>query len=126
MKWKRPKAATLLVLVFAAAAVFLGWRLVYPPEPAYLGKPLSAWVRQFSTKYLGGVPPKSAAEEAQRAIQHIGAEALPILLRQMRASDSSLRKKLRATVSRNWHDRLGLQDKSGEIRRLAAHGIHAL
>jgi len=83
MKWKRPKAATLLVLVFAAAAVFLGWRLVHSPEPAYMGKPLSAWVRQFSTNYLGG--DASAAEEAQRAIQHIGAEALLILLRQMPA-----------------------------------------
>jgi len=42
---KRPQAATLLVLMFAAAAIFLGWRLVHPPDPAYLGKPLSAWVR---------------------------------------------------------------------------------
>lgn len=126
MKWKRPKAATLLFLVFAAAAVFLGWRLVHPPEPAYLGKPLSAWVRQYNTNYLRGDASKSSAEEAQRAIQHIGAAALPFLLGQMRASDSSLKKKLRATVSRNWHDRLGLRDKSPEIRRLGAHGIHAL
>jgi len=69
---------------------------------------------------------KSSADEAELAIRQIGADALPFLLRWIDARDSSLKKKLRATVSGKWHDRLGLRDRSGELRRLGAHGFQAL
>jgi len=125
MNWKRRKAATLLLAVIAVAVVFLGWRIFNPREPVYHGQPLSAWVRQFGTNSFGRGS-KSSAEEAERAIQQIGADALPFLLRQVRASDSTLKKKLRATVPGNWHNRLGLRDRSQDIRRLGARGFHAL
>jgi HEAT repeat protein len=126
MKLNRRKAATLLVGVFMIAAAFLGWRLFNPPEPVYQGKPLSDWVRQFSTNFAVGIVSTSSAQEAEQALRQIGPEALPYLLRQMRVSDSALKKRLRATVLGKWHDRLGLRDRSADIRRLGAHGIHAL
>ena len=123
MKVKRRKAV-IIVVVIIAVAVFFGWRLFFA-EPAYQGKPLSAWVRQFGTNSFG-MGSKSSADEAERAIQHIGTDALPYLLRQIGASDTALKKKLRATVPQSWHDRLELRDRSQEIRRLGARGIYAL
>jgi|GEM_PF-1199707 HEAT repeat protein len=123
MKVKR-RNGVIIVVVMLTVALFFGWRL-FNAEPAYQGKPLSAWVRQFSTNSFG-MGLKSSADEAERAIRHIGGDALPYLLRQIRATDSTPKKKLRGVVPPKLHGPLGLSDNSGEIRRLGAHGIHAL
>jgi hypothetical protein len=127
MKLKRRKAAALLLAVSAVLAAFLGWRMLNPPEPVYGGKPLSDWAEQYrANRAMHWTLAKSSADEAELAIRKIGADALPVLLRWIDARDSSLKKKLRATVPGKWHDRLGLRDRSEELRSLGVNGIHAL
>jgi len=102
----------------------LVWLFVYRPEPVYQGKELSDWARQFGTNNWW--TNQAAAREAERAIRAVGPEAIPFLLDWMQAKESATNKKLRELLPKTWHDRLRLQDTSGNVRRMGAHGIAAL
>ena len=71
------------LLLSAALLGALFWPAGGPPEPAYHGKTLSAWLES------GLQHPWSAAEE-QQAIRAIGKAALPHLERRMRAQYSGV------------------------------------
>jgi HEAT repeat protein len=76
---------TFTVLIIAILGVCL-WSASTPREPSYNGKPISVWL-QDSTPY--GVDSPDAIE----ALRHIGINAIPTLLRMLRANDSPLKTK---------------------------------
>lgn len=116
-----------MVVIIAGLALFafLGRKTLFPSEPSYQGKSLSAWAQQYgSNKWSNANPPATA--EAELAIRQIGSNGIPFLLDQMQAGDSTFMPLLRTLMPRSWHDRYLLKDRSGDIRRVGAHGLAAL
>lgn len=113
------------VCVFVGITAVLAWRSLFPPEPVYNGRTLGAWAQQYGSNYWrgGGRP---AALEAQAAIRQIGTNGIPFLLDLLRVRDPEIKQKLRSVVAPSWSRRLGLDDRSGEVRRVGAHGLAAL
>jgi hypothetical protein len=60
----------------------VAWSLAHSrePDPAYLGKPLSYWVGRYGIEW----------EKPNAAVRCAGTNAIPLLLRLMRANDSAL------------------------------------
>jgi hypothetical protein len=95
----RKRKYLLLTAVLALALLALPAWLVLrsPPEPAYNGKPLHFWLDQLVHSRMSGVPAildTDKTGEAQEAIRAIGANAIPTLLRMVRAHDSSIEHRL--------------------------------
>lgn len=123
----RPRKLLVMFVVLGLGVLaFLGWKTLFPSEPVYQGKPLSAWAQQYHTNRFSRVSGTAVEVEAQSAIRQIGSHGLPFLLDLIRASDSTLKQKLRRKFPPRWHDRLHLKDQTHEIRRTGAHGIGAL
>src|SRR5712672_162873 len=117
-----------LVFPFALgllAVVWLGISIFSHREPSYNGKRLSEWARQYGAYHWNGQN-RAADKEAEFAIQQIGTNGIPFLLDLIQKRESALKTKLRKILPRKWHDRLHLQDHSGDVRRMGAHGIAAL
>jgi hypothetical protein len=67
--------------------------LSQPSEPVYQGKPLSYWCDQYAAnRYLE--TDKEPKKQAETAIRAIGTNAIPTLLRMLKARDSKLKLKL--------------------------------
>lgn len=116
-----------LLVPFGLALLLVGWlglSILSHREPSYHGRRLSDWARQYGANNWG--TNRVAAKEAEIAIQHIGTNGIPYLLQYMQRRDSALKAKLRKVIPRKWHNRLHLQDRAGDIRRVGAHGIAAL
>jgi hypothetical protein len=94
----------LAVLAVALVGVFV-WRVRQPREPVYEGKPLSEWLKAYESPeymyaryatdanrraFLGA----AARGKADEAVRHAGTNAIPTLLRLLRAKDSALKVKL--------------------------------
>ncbi len=89
-------AAVLLIAVL----VGLGWRVTLLREPAYQGKSLSVWLRQFEEAKFNGLTSRyhlspmefkaQFVEPTQNAVRHIGTNALPTLLNLVQAKDTPL------------------------------------
>jgi len=75
------KRGILLALSFAALAGGVVWLLSRPAEPVYQGKPLSAWLSEF-TGVLG-----DTNQAAFVAFREMGPEAIPALLRIIQSAD---------------------------------------
>jgi hypothetical protein len=116
------RLAGLVVLVFVAGVVL--WLLLRQVEPVFNGKPLTAWAQQYGSN--NWTRRKDLALEAEVAVRQIGTNAIPFLLDLMRARDSDLKKRLRKHLPQKWHDPLHLNDDSGKVRRIGAHGLAAL
>jgi hypothetical protein len=107
----------LLIAVLAVALIgLIAWQVVREDEPRYQGKPLSYWLEgyvpvpaplpaaapkagnsRFSFLSMPSVAPSPSAEleaNADKALHHVGTNALPTLLRMLRARDSALTLKL--------------------------------
>ncbi|MDB6067029.1 MAG: HEAT-like repeat protein [Pedosphaera sp.] len=76
-----------LLLVGAVGGV--AWLALRPGEPMYKGKRLSVWLKVYDS--AAGYKPYSPArqKEADDAIRSIGTNAIPTLLRRIRAKDSA-------------------------------------
>ena len=74
----------LLVLSVAALITIARWRST---QPRYGGRPLSVWLQQYHSASANLSP----SPEAEDAIRRIGTNALPTLLRMIRARDSVLK-----------------------------------
>jgi HEAT repeat protein len=74
----------LLLLAFILAALVVQDRLLWPSEPEYLGRPLSAWLRDLTA------PDPAVNQPARQAVLAMGTNALPALERHLRARDSWL------------------------------------
>lgn len=59
-------------------------RLLWPREPEYQGRPLSAWLRDLTS------PSPAVSQPARQAVLALGTNALPALERHLRARDSWL------------------------------------
>ena len=63
-------------------------------EPVYQGKRLSAWLEAYRMHGMAGVETwqvRQEQQEADEAVRHAGTNALPTLLRMLRAHDSALK-----------------------------------
>jgi hypothetical protein len=80
-----------IAIAFAVLVGVIGWQLVKPSdEPSYKGKTLSAWLRSYeyiARSHSAGVAEESELDEIREAIRHIGTNAIPTLLRLVRAKD---------------------------------------
>ena len=85
---KKAVLTTGAVLLLACLAVGLVWRSA-PPEPVWQGRTLSAWTDDLATG--SSIQICGAAEEA---VQAIGTNAIPHLLRMLRENDSILKRTL--------------------------------
>src|SRR5690242_12224993 len=88
--WK--KTFMVIPLLFFAAVAGLFWAVLPPTEPSYDGKTLSYWLAQYEGIGSAGADTKEPkAIESREAIRHIGTNALPTLLRMLRAKDSRVK-----------------------------------
>jgi HEAT repeat protein len=120
----RTKRYVVLVVLVFLVATSVGWLVLRRTEPVSKGKPLSAWAQQYGSNNWAGR--KEMAREAENAIRQIGTNAIPVLLGWMEARDSGLKKRLRQRLPRKWHESLHLNDDSGKVRRMGAHGLAAM
>ena len=83
-----------LAVVAVALVGVIGWQVVkQPDEPVYLGKPLSEWLKDHSRTF-------KVVPEPYEAIRQAGTNAIPTLLRLLRAKDSALKVKLMRLAER--------------------------
>lgn len=67
----------LLLLAFALVVGIVAWQYNRKKEPSYQGRTLSRWLEAY------GTDDKEARRAASEAVRHIGANALPFLIRQI-------------------------------------------
>jgi len=79
----RKRVHIALAVLLAALLAVVGWQVMRRQEPVYQGKPLSSWLIASATT---GSP--EAQEQANAAVRQVGTNALPTLLRMLRAKDS--------------------------------------
>jgi len=88
--WKKSSIIRILLSVIAVAVLLC---LTWPPkEPSYKGKSLSYWLEH--NEVAGAVTAATndpTKLECREAIRHIGTNAIPSLLRMLRAKDSALK-----------------------------------
>ena len=77
----------LCILVVLVAGTVL-WRATRPDEPSYGGKPLTRWLESHVPNSSANPPFNSPGwKKADEALRHIGTNAIPTLLRMVRAKD---------------------------------------
>ncbi len=81
-----------LALALVAVLGWVAWQALPQREPHYLGKPLSFWLKGFDHGY--NEPRKPSFDESVEAVRQAGTNALPILLRMLRARDSDWKHRL--------------------------------
>ena len=85
-----------LILLVGLGVCFLLIASHGPSEPAFEGKSLSFWLRQYGSTMLADSIPRRAPNMAARnnqavaAVRAIGTNAIPFLLRMLRAKDSAV------------------------------------
>ncbi len=117
-------------LVIAVVCGLVGLAL-RPREPRYEGKTLSIWLDQYGSNHWmhhdGDLD-----KEAQAALQHMGTNAAPNLLKMMSSRESSFKTNVLGRVPQSWLVLLHLptvneyQNQVGECRRRGAFGFSAL
>jgi tetratricopeptide (TPR) repeat protein len=88
--WKR-RAGLLLVLLVVGVGALLRRTLV-PREPSYQGKPLSYWLLRAAESGAFYNPKDPQVVECREAIRSIGTNAIPTLLRILKAKDSPVKR----------------------------------
>jgi hypothetical protein len=89
-KWSRILPVLLLVAILSV----IFWLMLRPreAEPLYQGKPLTYWLHGFVPGYqpYTNAQPGPTYQEAHAAVEYLGTNAIPTLLRLLRTSDSPL------------------------------------
>src|SRR4051812_31323848 len=88
-----------LLLLAIAAGVTLKIYCFREAEPIYGGKPLHVWLEAYDP-YLQWNTSPAQKNEADTAIRNAGTNALPILLRMLRANDKPWSDKLHALLNK--------------------------
>jgi HEAT repeats len=119
------KQRTVVVGVAVLAIASLGVWLLRPggpPEPAYQGKTLGAWLDDRRATPQG---PVVLSDEAVAAVRAVGAEAVPTLVYWLRQSDSSLSRN--AKIVLEWRLKLPFRVPTNQDNRMRAmYGFRAL
>lgn len=77
-----------IIFLFMVALCLVFWRF---REPFYNGEPLSVWLRSLDpNQYIQ----EEDRQQARAAVKHIGAEALPLLIKMLHAEDPPWKQKL--------------------------------
>jgi len=113
------KQRILLILFPVAAVMTVGLVLVLSRErePEYKGKKLSEWVESYSTN---SQTERVEASQAREAIRHIGAEAVPFLLKWLRYEPPPWKSTLSAELNERFNLSLQLGDEKKRLRAGAA------
>ncbi|MDB6068278.1 MAG: repeat-containing protein [Pedosphaera sp.] len=83
---KRSRIGFAILLVAGIGGI--GWLMVRPSEPVYQGKALSEWLRYYD---VGSEP--AMRKDVDEAVQQMGTNAIPTLLRRMRLKNSAMRER---------------------------------
>src|SRR6266478_1638735 len=115
----------LLLAVLIAMLGFVSWLVLsQPSEPVYQGKPLSFWCDQYASS-VGQNPDFDLHGRATSAISTIGTNAIPTLLRWLKARDSKFKLKFIELASKQHV--INLRWKTAEERHYeAANGFGVL
>lgn len=105
-------AGAVLLLVLIGLIV---WQIARPKEPRYKGKPLSFW--------LAG--DDCTDDETKEAVDHLGTNCIPALLRMLLAKDSAAKQKLAELADGQNFVHIKMTD-AGEKRLYAVHGLSLL
>jgi hypothetical protein len=96
-----------LAVVFLALVGVIGWQVWPPSEPLYQNRPLTSWMEVYT---LGSYTPLdiknlsgAAVSEADETIRQIGSNAIPTLLRLLRARDPALKFNAMSTPAASWN-----------------------
>jgi HEAT repeat protein len=97
----RKRVQIALVVGLVALAGVIEWML-HSQEPVYQGKPLSFWLksRRMAVGKINGVYYMGFREGADEAVRQAGTNAIPTLLRLLRAKDSALKAKMLSLARR--------------------------
>jgi hypothetical protein len=120
-KWVYIALAVLLVIL----AGVIAWQGLRLREPVYQGKRLSVWLAQQGTNHFMATRDSEMDKQGQTAIRQIGTNALPMLIKRLRARDTRLKQ-----VMMTWAQRQKLvhfKFKTANRRHLEAEaGYEAL
>src|ERR1044071_8506973 len=90
----RQRVRIALAVLLVAMAGVIAWPMLREREPVYQGKPFSFWLDRycwnFGAESADGVKER---KEADAAVRNIGTNGLPILLRMIKAGNSSWKDK---------------------------------
>jgi HEAT repeat protein len=119
-RYRKPALVTVAIVGCLFIAFALGKR---SSGPSYQGKPLTEWL----TDRRRWTPGEEVAlsDASTRAVQAIGTNALPLLLKMLRSSDSQLKMQLAARVQR-YRFFFNLIPMNGPRQEAARLGLHAL
>jgi HEAT repeat protein len=103
------KTSILIVVLIVAVVGGIGWVVSRPSEPVYQGKRLSEWLPDYTSG-------KGDFTKADAAVVAAGTNAVPMLLRFMRAKDSALKLRLLALAQRQ--QLIKIQDSDADLRNM--------
>ncbi len=111
------RARTVLLTVLVASLGGLAWLVWIPrvPDPVFEGKPLSRWLWDYADDHIYKGP-------ADRAVRHIGTNAIPLLLTMLRAKDSKVTLTLRGLAEKQ-HLMEFHYDRADWLNYIAAGGM---
>lgn len=117
LRWRITLGAVAVVMVFFAVTA-----VVFPREPVYEGRRLSAWLRDLDSSRGTGI---NVELPARQAVKHLGTNALPFLLRMLKSQDPEWK-----SQSVTWLQDTCDLDLSGSLaeaqRQRALRGFQAL
>jgi hypothetical protein len=87
----KPRLRIALILFLVAVFGVVFWQTLPVGEPVYQGKPLGFWLEAFD---MDNFPGKPNFNEAVDAVRDADSNAVPILLRTLRVSDSDWKQRL--------------------------------
>jgi len=84
----RKRHRILLALLGVGIAGLIASQGLREREPVYQGKPLSVWLERYDEGDYVAVTQQLWKKETDEAVRQIGTNAIPVLLRRLRAKDS--------------------------------------
>ncbi|MDB6063861.1 MAG: lyase domain protein repeat-containing protein [Pedosphaera sp.] len=93
----RKRVPILFMIVAIAIVGAIAWWMSAPKEPVYQGKRLTTWLQAYNVTNVTSANRDLVVERMKRTdevVRNIGTNAIPTLLRLLRAKDSALKLKL--------------------------------
>src|SRR5437870_12631878 len=93
----RKRIAPLFSLLLLPVIGVTAWQVLRPREPSYQGKPLSVWLEGYNpyrTSDSGVLVEQPEWRKADESVRHLGTNAIPTLLKMLRARDTAFKTRL--------------------------------